>query len=145
MTKKIKAALSLLLAFAMLMSVTSITAFATSTNDDNAELTPTSGISTMAYNVTLNGSYTVVASGAKVKGKSITIVCYNAYSNQHNDVRMKDAAGNVLWEEYGAIDYSSQRTFHCGNDVQSVEVRIGGKDIIGDLFTPKVGSCNVIF
>lgn len=54
-------------------------------------------------------------------------------SHTHADIRMKDKYGNVIWEEYGAVDYGSSRTFSLGSNVYSVEARIAGKDILGDL------------
>ena len=99
---------------------------------------------TMANNITLGPDYVIVVGNGNCSNKSVTITCYNNSTYHHNDVRMKDSNGNIVWEEYGAIDYSGQRTFYCGSNVYSIEVRVGAKNIIGDLLFPKVGSCNVV-
>lgn len=99
---------------------------------------------TTVNNVTLGPDYVIVVGNGNCSNKSVTITCYNNSTYHHNDVRMKDSSGNIVWEEYGAIDYSGQRTFQCGGNVYSIEVRVGAKNIIGDLLFPKVGSCNVV-
>lgn len=124
--KTIKKSIVILFAICLFISpIFSITSFAGSVN-----------------NVTLGSSYVTVLGNGACSNKNVTIICYNTSSLHHNDVRMKDSSGNVVWEEYGAIDYSSQRTFYCGSNVYSIEVRIGAKNILGDL-VPKTGSCNV--
>ena len=55
----------------------------------------------------------------------------------HADVRMYGKYNNLLWEEYGVVDYGSSRTFICGTDVYKVQIRLAAKNITGDLFGPK--------
>lgn len=124
MKKNAKRLIATLVLVVALIATVSITAFAVS------------------YNVTLSGTYTEVVGSGQCSNRYVTITCYNTNSLQHQDVKMLDSSGNTLWEEYGAIDYSDTRTFWCGSNVYSIEVRIGGKNIIGD-WMPKIGSCNV--
>lgn len=41
---------------------------------------------------------------------------------------------NVIWEEYGAVDYSTKRQFVCGPDVCYIQARVGAKFISGELY-----------
>ena len=52
------------------------------------------------------------------------------------------ATGNTVWEEFGAIDYSSSRQFWCGNNVYRLQARVGAVNILGD--SPfKTAQCDV--
>ena len=69
--------------------------------------------------------------------RGLYIRLYVADANMHADVRMYGKYNNLLWEEYGAVDYGSSRTFICGADVYKVQIRLAAKNITGDLFGPK--------
>lgn len=98
-----------------------------------------------AKNVTISGGqYVEVLGGGACRNKNVTIECQNVVVLHHNDVRMRDINGNIVWEEYGAIGYNGSRTFWCGDNVYSIEVRIGAKNIVGD-YIPKRGSCTVFW
>ncbi len=134
--KNLKKICSLFIVLALILSMGSISAFAAETNDE---------VSPAATVFELSGTYTVVASGSAATNRSVTIICYNKYSVHHNDVRMRDINGNVVWEEYGAIGCSGSRTFSCGSDVYYVEVRIAATNIVDDLVFSKVGFCDVVY
>ncbi|MDO4611995.1 MAG: hypothetical protein Q4B29_00830 [Candidatus Saccharibacteria bacterium] len=134
--KNLKKICSLFVILALTLSMGNIPASAAAPDD---EASPAMTV------FALNGEYTVVASGAAATNRSVTIICYNDASVHHNDVRMRDINGNVLWEEYGAIPHSGSRTFICGSDVYYVEVRIAATNIFDDLFVQKSGFCNVTY
>lgn len=105
----------------------------------------TSGIRTFAAANTIwySGTYVDLLNPGSCANRNVSVYCYNTNSLQHNDIRMLDSSGNVVWEEYGAIDYSGSRTFWCGSNVYRIQIRVSGKNIVGDLM-PKNGVCNVI-
>lgn len=143
--KRMRSIGALMVVLALVLSLGSVSAFAATPAAPDAEEATVETKSIAATNITLSGVYTVVADRSRtVFGDDIQIVCYNTNTLHHNDVRMKDANGNVIWEEYGAIDTNGSRIFYCGADVYTIEVRIGAKNIVGDM-APKVGSCNVFF
>ena len=93
--------------------------------------------------VVYGGNYTELLGSGNCANKTVSVYCINNNTLQHNDVRMLDSLGNVVWEEYGAIDYSGSRSFWCGSNVYSIQIRVAGKNIIGDLM-PKFATCDVI-
>ena len=54
----------------------------------------------------------------------------NNNGGSRNDVQMRNAQGNVVWEEWGAIGWNGQRNFDLGIDVASVWVRVNGSGSI---------------
>jgi len=81
--------------------------------------------------------YSVSSSSPSGIDRGLYIRLYVADANMHADVRMYGKYNNLLWEEYGAVDYGSSRTFICGADVYRVQIRLAAKNITGDLFGPK--------
>ena len=94
--------------------------------------------------VAYGGEYTELLGSGNCANKTISVYCINTSTLHHNDVRMLDSSGNIVWEEYGAIDYSGSRSFWCGSNVYSIQIRVGAKNILGDLI-PKFATCDVIF
>lgn len=95
-----------------------------------------------SYN--LSGTYKDiwVASGGTGINRSIWVDVDNTNNQHHTDIRMLDKNGNVVWEEYGAIDYSSRRLLWCGSNVYHLQARVGAKTILGELIN-KFAICAV--
>lgn len=104
----------------------------------------TTGIAHAAGPYTLNSTYQDiwVATGNTGINSHIWARVYNTSSLHHTDIRMLDANGNTVWEEFGAIDYSSSRQFWCGSNVYRLQARVGAVNILGD--SPfKTAQCDV--
>lgn len=104
----------------------------------------TTGIAHAAGPYTLTSTYQDiwVATGNTGINSHIWVRVYNTSSLHHTDIRMLDANGNTVWEEFGAIDYSSSRQFWCGSNVYRLQARVGAVNILGD--SPfKTAQCDV--
>ena len=86
----------------------------------------TTALAYVGNNITINGSYkTVVNLPSNHNGKNVRIdVFNNGTSGFTNDVRILGWDGSIVWEEAGAIDCYSSRTFWCGSDVAAVQVKV---------------------
>lgn len=56
-------------------------------------------------------------------GAEIVILVPTNTSISDNDIIMLDRNGNRVWEEFGAIPYEGIRSFECGSDVYTVQIR----------------------
>lgn len=100
-------------------------------------------VSMTAYAATgteLGGNYKTVYRKSSNSTYYVTLDVTSMRADQHTDVRMLDISGNVVWEEYGAIDYSSSRRFVCGPNVCYIQARVGAKLISGEI-GPKFAEC----
>lgn len=82
----------------------------------------------------LTGSYKTVYRKNSNATYYVWLDVTNTRKDQHTDVRMLDKNMNVIWEEYGAVDYSTKRQFVCGPDVCYIQARVGAKFISGELY-----------
>ena len=120
MKKSRRAIVSLIIVLVLMLTI-SVTAYAVYTS----------------YNYGKN--WKTIAYSSSGLNKSIQVTCYNT-TGHTNDVRMLDSNGNTVWYEEGAITYSGVRTFWCGSDVCTVQIR--NKGIIGNLTSE---TCIVIY
>lgn len=74
--------------------------------------------------------------------RKVFVQTYSIWYLHHLDVRMLDRYGNVVWEEYGAIDAGGSRTFTVGSNVVAVQARVASKNIFGEV-QPEKGICEV--
>lgn len=114
-----------------------ITVIANDQNNDDVIL-----VNRFQASYTLYGSYTTVATSTTGFNRNIRISCNNINVFHHNDVRMLDRNGNVIWEEYGAVAYNGSRRFWCGSNVYQVQVRVALQNVLGAA-TPLRAECTV--
>lgn len=101
-------------------------------------------ISPSSGTVVLNAVYRDVYRNDNGINGNLTISTYGISNLHHVDIRMIGRNGQVLWEEYGAIDYNATRKFGCGNDVASVQARVASKNVFGEIMVEK-GMCDYWF
>ena len=100
--KKASKKIALLLIIVLVFSSISMVAFAGSTSYTVYDTYVT------IFSVPTNGAGT---------NKNIKTSFQNISVYHHNDIRMLDKNGNIVWKEYGAVDYNATRTFWCGSNV----------------------------
>lgn len=122
--KRVRKKIVLLLVVVIVLAFASLTASAGSTS------------------YTLSGDYQTVFSTGGGLNRNITLECRNINIFHHNDVRMLDEHGDVIWESYGAVGYNGIRTFWCGSDVYVMQARVGAMNILG-MVTPYRADCTV--
>lgn len=67
---------------------------------------------------------------------NIMICCYNSHE-QSNDIIMRGQDRKILWECKSAIKPNASRTFRCGSDIYSIEIKQHGD------FAETPSYCNV--
>lgn len=142
MKKLSRLTIALMLAMTMIFG-TCLSAYAAEiTEPSSTESASVHSADPMVNQIRVTKSYTTICSGSSISSHSLYMRLYNNSNMTHLDVRMKDINGNVLWEEYCAIDYASSRTFSLGSNVYKVEARLAAKDMYNDLFGEKTALVN---
>ena len=90
----------------------------------------------------IDNTYATIYTKNSSKEYYVWVEVDNNSAYHHTDIRMLDENGQVVWEEYGAVDYSSARKFVCGSNVKEIHARVGAKNILG-FGRPLVAFCTV--
>lgn len=137
MNKIKKATMALCLSMALLLGL-SATAFAAEPATTKPETeTVSTDIITPRSNSYKNGvainssSWTTIATSTSGFNCNVYIYSLNAYAGATTHVRMLGRSDNTVWYESSAIGYQSSRTFWCGPDVYTIQVKTsaGGSSV----------------
>lgn len=121
-----------LITFVTIMSLTlcfSVPAFAAEVTSSIPEkviaensITPKSN--SYNSNVGISSSkWTTIATSTTGFNTNVKILVTNGAVPATTSIRMLGKNGNVVWEEYKAISWSSSRVFWCGSDVYTIQAR----------------------
>ena len=126
MRKIFKTSMLLVLAVVMLFS-SAMTCMAAT---PRAPITHSSGIvfvGTGSDKLTITPTYKTIAYVDPARstgfGAEIVILVVENTAISANDIRMLDRYGNEIWEEEGAISNAGIRSFECGTDVYTVQIK----------------------
>ncbi len=75
-----------------------------------------------SYRINIGTSYSSLKVAASSSGHSFYIKVYNTGYGR-NDIRMLDKNGRVIWQESGAIAFNGNRTFWCGSNVATIQIK----------------------
>ncbi len=97
---------------------------------------------------TITGTYTTVYTNSSNTAGSVTIEVITVNPNQHYDIRYLNSSGTCIYEQYGAIGDNGMgetKTFSYASNVKKIQLRVAGKNIIGDLFEIKRGAIQITY
>ena len=129
MRNTLKKSMLLICAVVMLIS-SSVPCMAATVTEENQTYSTRSRIifdGSGSNKLQLSTSYKTIAhvdtSSSSGMNARIVIIVPNNTEFCPNDIRMLDRNDNVVWEEFGAIDYTGIRSFDCGSNVYTVQIK----------------------
>lgn len=130
--KKTLSIISIMLAFIMLLG-SSIPVYATefpvfgTTQTSVSSRANSYPYPNLAYSLTTTTSWQTIATSSTGFNCNVFIKCMNTTTSGWgvvpSDIRMLGKSGNVVWSENGAVPGQGNRTFWCGSDVYTIQIR----------------------